>query len=280
LNYPVCNRSNGIEVNLNPALNVPKKWTARQFERLVLDGNPKSAIFDCDGTLWSGDAGAGFMNWSIQQGICSRATCDWIEARYRDYQDGKVGELAICGDMVLIYAGLNEQDLRSAAARYVEEYVRPRFFAEMVSLVSTLGRNGVELWAVSSTNRWVIAEGVRNLGIPEDRILAAGLHVSEGILSNEILDVPTDDGKAVALRRVGLDRPDAVFGNSIHDLAMLKMARCAYPVNPSPALLEAASTQGWGYFCPQAAEGIETAVGGELFSHGFGNRISAISPHS
>jgi phosphoserine phosphatase len=60
-----------------------------------------------------------------------------------------------------------------------------------------------------------------------------------------------------------LANPDAVFGNSVHDLAMLEMARCAYPVNPSPALLEEAARRGWGYFRPRAAEGLQAAVGGE-----------------
>jgi phosphoserine phosphatase len=44
---------------------------------------------------------------------------------------------------------------------------------------------------------------------------------------------------------------------------MLEMARCAFPVNPSPGLKEEAAKRGWGYFRPQAAEGVEAAVGGE-----------------
>jgi phosphoserine phosphatase len=44
---------------------------------------------------------------------------------------------------------------------------------------------------------------------------------------------------------------------------MLQMARNAFPVNPSPALLEAAAKNGWGYFQPEAAEDGEAAVGGE-----------------
>jgi phosphoserine phosphatase len=77
------------------------------------------------------------------------------------------------------------------------------------------------------------------------------------------VDVPTGEGKATALKRVGLARPDAVFGNSIHDLAMLELARHAFPVNPSPALIEAAARNGWGYFRPEKAEGDVAAVGGE-----------------
>ena len=230
------------------------KWTAPEFERLVLLSNPKVAVFDCDGTLWSGDAGLGFMVWSLEQGLVSRSTSDWIDTRYRAYQAGQVSELEICGEMVQIYAGLREQELRDAAARYVRKFVQPRVFAEMEALVAALKKAGVEIWAVSSTNKWVVAEGVRNFGFAEERILAAEVRVTGGLITSEILDVPTDEGKSEALKRVGIPRPDAVFGNSIHDLAMLEMARNAFPVNPSAELLEAAAKNGWGYFMPETAE--------------------------
>jgi phosphoserine phosphatase len=109
----------------------------------------------------------------------------------------------------------------------------------------------------------VITEGLRDFGIPRERILAAEVQVKDGIITDQIVDVPTDGAKAAALTRVGLPTPDAVFGNSIHDLAMLEIARRPFPVNPSPALLEAAANRGWGYFRPQSAEGVETKVGGE-----------------
>jgi phosphoserine phosphatase len=239
------------------------RWTAQEFERLVLECKPKVAVFDCDGTVWSGDSGYGFMVWSLEQGLVSRATGDWIDTRYRGYLSGKVSELEICGEMVQIYAGLREQELRAAAAQYVKVFVQSRVFPEIASLLGTLRQAGVELWAVSSTNRWVVAEGVREFGIPDERVLAAEVRVTEGLIASEIVAVPTDEGKAEALRRAGLPAPDAVFGNSIHDLAMLEIARCAFPVNPSPALLQAAAKHGWGYFRPQSAEGVEAAVAGE-----------------
>ena len=229
------------------------RWTAPEFERLVFSTKPKVAVFDCDGTLWGGDAGFGFMAWSLEKGLVSRSTCDWVDTRYREYLAGNVSELDMCGEMVQIYAGLREQELREAAARYVREFVQPRIFAEMVALVAELKKSGVEVWAVSSTNKWVVAEGVRDFGIPEERILAAEVRVTGGLITSEILDVPTDEGKAVTLRRVGIARPDAAFGNSIHDLAMLQAARNAFPVNPSPELLDAAAKNGWGYFLPEAA---------------------------
>lgn len=239
------------------------KWTAEEFERLVLDSKPKVAVFDCDGTLWSGDSGHGFMVWSLEQGLVSRSTGDWIDTRYRAYLAGSVSEAQICGEMVQMYAGLREEELRNAATRYFNEVVRGREFAEVAALVAALRRAGVELWAVSSTNKWVVSEGVQDFGIPAERVLAAEVVVKDTIITGEIVDVPTGEAKAVALARVGLTRPDAVFGNSIHDLAMLDIAAHAYPVNPSPALLEAAAKRGWGYFRPQAAEDAGAAVGGE-----------------
>ena len=62
-----------------------------------------------------------------------------------------------------------------------------------------------------------------------------------------------------ALRRVGItgdSAPDAVFGNSIHDAAMLSIARTqnniqgAFPVNPSTDLLNRAATEGWPVYYP------------------------------
>jgi len=224
---------------------------------------PRVAVFDCDGTLWGGDAGTGFMSWTLEQGLVSRSTTDWIDNRYRAYKAGQVSEEDICGEMVQIYAGLRDQELRNAAAQYFRESIHPHIFAEMASLVTALDKAGVELWAVSSTNRWMIEEGMREFGIPTERVLAAEARVVNGVITSELVGVPTGAAKAVALRRVGLPNPDAVFGNSVHDLAMLEMARCAYPVNPSPALLEEAAKRGWGYFRPRAAEGLEAAVGGE-----------------
>lgn len=240
-----------------------RRWSAEEFERLVLGSGLKVAVFDCDGTLWGGDAGYGFMAWSLEEGLVSRSTTDWIDTRYRAYRAGQVSELEICGAMVQMYAGLREHELQAAAARYFNEFIRPRIFAEMTGLIATLRARNVELWAVSSTNRWVIAEGVRDFGIPADRILAAEVRVADRLITSQLVDVPTGPGKATALRRVGLPAPDAVFGNSVHDLAMLEMARHPFPVNPSPALIAAAARHGWGYFRPQAAEGMPAAVAGE-----------------
>lgn len=203
------------------------------------------------------------MVWSLEQGLVSRSTTDWMDTRYRAYLAGTVGEAQICGEMVQIYAGLREQELRSAAARYFAEHIHPHIFPEIASLVESLRRRNVELWAVSSTNKWVVSEGVRHFGIPEERILAAEVKVTEGVITAELVDVPTGPAKAASLRRVGIPRPDAVFGNSLHDLAMLEIAAHPFPVNPSLGLLEECAKRGWGYFRPAEALASPGPVAGE-----------------
>jgi len=220
----------------------------------VLAVEPRIAVFDCDGTLWSGDAGSAFMRWSFETRLLSPTAVAWLSRRYQGYQRGEVSELAICGEMVQVYRGLPVSTLRQAAAEFFREHVQPNIFPEMLELVAELERRGTEIWAVSSTCDWVIEEGVKHFNIPPERVLAASVFSIDGIATDRLRDVPTDEGKVAALARAGIStaakQPDCVFGNSIHDAAMLAIARAAFAVNPSPALAEAAAAAGWAMYYP------------------------------
>jgi phosphoserine phosphatase len=237
---------------LTTAHTILQHYTPAEFEQSVLSHSPSIAVFDCDGTLWSGDAGYGFMAWSIDQGLVSRNATDWIDAQYRLYLAGDVSEEQICGEMVQLYADLHEDELRRASAEYFHQHIEPHIFPEMQSLIAKLRDRGTDIWAVSSTNNWVIEEGVSRFNIPADRVLSARVRVQDNRITSEIIDVPTGPGKVAALNRVGIVRPDVVFGNSIHDEAMLAIAKHPYPVNPSPALLESATRHNWRVFYPMS----------------------------
>jgi phosphoserine phosphatase len=233
---------------LNASL--PAILTADQFEAAVHALQPRIAVFDCDGTLWADDSGSAFMRWSIASGLLADDAIAWLNQRYARYQRGEVNELAICGEMVQVYQGMREADVRAAAAEFFPTHIEPGIFAEMQRVVARLQGQGVQIWAVSSTNNWVVEEGVKRFQIPPGRVLAAEVEVIDGVVTDRILDVPTDEGKVAALAHSGVSRPDAVFGNSIHDAAMLEIARRAFPVNPSPALVERSILQGWPVFHP------------------------------
>ena len=239
---------------MSTAINRPPVSTlsTEEFHTAVLELNPAIAVFDCDGTLWSGDAGSTFMHWTVETGLLSREATDWLDARYRGYARGEVSEVAICGEMVQVYQGLSESELRQSAARFFAEKIERNIFPEMLALVTELQRRGTEIWAVSSTNNWVIEEGVKRFGIPANRVLSARVAIENGIVTDRLLYVPTDEGKVRALDAAGVATPDAVFGNSVHDAAMLAIARRAFPVNPTAALLERSAAEGWPVYLPAA----------------------------
>jgi phosphoserine phosphatase len=234
--------------------------TTPQFHARVLALAPKVAVFDCDGTLWSGDAGSTFMRWTMGEmdkaSLLAPAQTAWLKGRYEGYLRGEVSELAICGEMVQVYQGLPVATLRRAAAEFFRSHVEPNIFPEMLELITALQAAGTEIWAVSSTCDWVIEEGVQRFHIPANRVLAARVECANGLATDRLLDVPTDAGKVVSLHRMGITAPDAVFGNSVHDAAMLAIARNAsgasgaFAVNPSSDLLRRAAAEGWSIYYP------------------------------
>lgn len=234
--------------------------SARQFVDFVLELQPQLAVFDCDGTLWSGDAGADFFYWELERGLIPPDVAEWIVSRYRDYKAGKVDEEVMCGEMVTINAGVSERLLEEEAEKFFVSVVEPRIFPEMLELTHSLARAGCELWAVSSTNLWTIAAGVRRFGIPAAHILAACVCVDGALATGRLIRVPSGPAKAVAINEV-IGRPVPVcFGNSIHDAAMLEIAENAIAVNPNPDLEQIAQRKGWTIYWP---EGTQSSAGGD-----------------
>ena len=62
------------------SLTQPKTLSTEQFLDAVHGAEPKTAVFDFDGTLWPGDAGSGFMRWSIETGLLSRSAAEALAA--------------------------------------------------------------------------------------------------------------------------------------------------------------------------------------------------------
>lgn len=234
------------------ALQTPAALTTDEFAARVHAAKPRVAVFDCDGTLWRPDSGSSFMNWSIETSLLSPQAIAWLNDRYAGYKRGDVSELAICGEMVQVYRGIPEARLRSAAAEFFREHIEPHIFPEMLKLVHDLQSADTQIWAVSSTCDWVVEEGVKRFGIPPNRVLAACVQCAGGVATDVLRDVPTDEGKVASLNAAGITSPDVVFGNSIHDAAMLAIAKHPFPVNPSDDLARLSAERGWPVYYPVA----------------------------
>jgi len=224
--------------------------TATQFIESVLRLGPQVAAFDCDGTLWSGDAGETFFDWEMKRGIVSEEVARAVRARYAEYKAGKVSEEDMCGEMVTMHKGLSESAVMEAATEFMTLHFPGRVFPEMKQLVHRLNERGCEVWAVSSSNEWLIRAGVKEFGIPESRILAANVELDYGIVTDKLVRVPSGPGKPKALREVAGKEMDAAFGNSRWDVDMLAIAKHAFAVNPNPDLETTAQQRGWAIYFP------------------------------
>jgi phosphoserine phosphatase len=227
-----------------------------EFVESVLTLNPQAATFDCDGTLWSGDAGEGFFSWELEHGLVSDQIVQWARQRYADYKAGKVAEDVMCGEMVTMHRGLQEEVVQQACDAYFAEAIAPNIFFEMRELVQRLRASGCDIWAVSSSSQWIIRSGMRSFGIPQNRILAAEVAVENGIITDRLIRVPSGPGKSEAIRSVLKSSPDSApdcaFGNAIWDREMLAMSKHPFAVNPNPDLKAIAIAKGWNVYQPQA----------------------------
>src|SRR5258708_7527081 len=180
----------------------------------VLRLGPRLAVFDCDGTLWSGDAGESFFDWELKRGVVSDDVVRWARARYADYRAGKVSEDDMCGEMVTINRSLREAEAVELARTFFAENFVSRIFLEMKELVARLLETGCDVWAVSSTNEWVIREAMLHVGIAQGKILAAAAAIENGIITDRLTRLPSGPGKPKAILEEIGQVPDAAFGNS------------------------------------------------------------------
>src|ERR1700761_7206995 len=167
-----------------------------QFLDSILRIEPQVAAFDCDGTLWSGDLGERFFDWELRQGGIVSADLDRpMRDRYEAYKRGEVDETAMCGEMVTMHRGVSEEHLLNASARFFDHFFVEQIFPEMRELVRRLHDAGCGVWAVSSSNEWVIRAGMKHFGIPQSHILAAKVELDCGIATDRLIRVPSGNGK-------------------------------------------------------------------------------------
>ena len=213
--------------------------------------SPRLAVFDCDGTLWSGDAGEGFFDWELKRGVVSEEIARRMRACYADYKGGKVYEDDMCGEMVTMHKGMAESEVLGLARQYFTENFVDRIFGEMKRLIAALQASGCDVWAVSSTNEWVIREAMAYVGIDPAKILAAAVEIENGVVTDRLVRVPSGIGKPRAILEVIGRPPDAGFGNSRWDVEMLAISRYAIAVNPNPDLEQVARDRGWTVYWPE-----------------------------
>jgi phosphoserine phosphatase len=222
----------------------------QEFVESVLRLSPRVAAFDCDGTMWSSDAGETFFDWEIRRGLVSADVGRAMRVRYADYKAGKVREDDMCGEMVTMHKGLPEAAVMEAASEFMAHFFPGQMFPEMRELMHALNRQGCEIWVVSSSNEWVIRAAMKQFDIPKERILATKAVIENSIVTDRLVRIPAGPGKAQALREIARRDIDTAFGNSRFDTEMLELAKHPFAINPRPDLEQTARARGWAVYFP------------------------------
>ena len=203
-----------------------------EFLETVLSLKPRVAAFDCDGTLWSEDAGEGFFHWELdlapEKRLLPEPIVQWARKRHADYKAGRVDEDTMCGEMVTMHRGLREEVVQQAADAYFAQAIAPTIFPEMRELVERLRQSGCDIWAVSSSCQWVIRSGMRYFGIPQNRILAVEAIVENGLITDRLIRVPSGPGAKV------ISRPQARLRLRQRDLGPRDASHVEPPLRNQP----------------------------------------------
>lgn len=237
----------------NPTSNVtstpagPSSWVDE-----VLALHPAVAAFDCDGTIWSIDAGIGFFEWEMGRDIVPSAIETRARALYAEHQAGRLSEEEFSGELVTMHAGELEQKVRAAAATYAQRHIQRSIFPDVARLIAALQAAHCEIFLVSSSHQWVIEAGARFVGVPPEQVLATTAAIVDGMITGKLTRVPNGPGKRYALEATGRT-VDVAFGNSQWDTDMLAFASQAFAIHPTKELRMTAASKGWPIILPARA---------------------------
>ena len=194
-------------------------------KKITATGKKPVAVFDADGTLWNGDLGDDFFKYQRDKDLMPKAP-----EKGQKLLDLYVsmGHSALAyGHMALWNEGVFEENLWSWARDCWHQIPESRILAQQKQLVAALTKAGFEVWVVSASLWWVVAEGAqRHFGIPPERVLATRTKVKNGRLTGEwAYPVPYKGGKVDVIKSQLKAPLHLVSGNSMGDYEMMLLAQ-------------------------------------------------------
>ena len=232
------------------------------------------AVFDCDGTVIKGDIGESVFFRQIEEFMFQVSPAElWVDNPHRleldraykqlenlspksrtghpafeafagyllswyyeQLADGKVAKA--CADIVRLFAGFHESDVRTFAAHTLKHEMQVpigpkrlggrtvhsgvRFLREAVELVRLLQDHRFDIWAVSGSSLWSVEPVFQALGVPASQVIGISLKCNNGTLSSEAVEpIPIRQEKGSALKARESRIPLLVATDSRNDIPLL-----------------------------------------------------------
>ena len=124
-------------------------------------------------------------------------------------------------------SGMTLQGYRDLGEKYFNKYYSNKIYKPMESLISTLKKNGFEIWIITASPEGMYQQFLsKALEIPITHIVGIKSIIKDGIITDEIIEpVPQDHGKKWAIESFVQDVPLFVAGNSRGDKEMIEFSR-------------------------------------------------------
>ncbi len=196
-------------------------------------------VFDCDGTLITGDIASHTAWWLIKSGLAHPESLpgDWkmLKDAPFDYETfhllrkiiiEKRGLNGVYEWEVLLHTGLPEATVRKMAASAIEEGKKQGSLVYTHPLSDLAKDMHKQSWIVSGSPHPCVTAIGNTVGIPEDRVLGTLLDQVDGIYAPRILapGIVWEELKKTVLEGQGIHSPWFVAGDSIGDWYMFEMA--------------------------------------------------------
>lgn len=211
------------------------------------EGRRRIACFDADGTLWRGDIGEALLRWLIAGRLLKDVDYDidlWEDYEHRVSLNRTQGYI----HAVALMQGTPETQVQGWCRQMA--YAWPNYRPEMKGLVDFVRGHGVQVFIVSASNRWIIAEAGPYMGFKPGETLGISLDVEDGVLTSRAQHpVTCNAGKVEAIDVHIGQRPLMAFGDSLGDLEMLEYAQFPFVVGelgkPNAPLIKIAKERNW-----------------------------------
>jgi phosphoserine phosphatase len=217
------------------------QFTGAQIIEHLTTQAPKDAVFvfDCDGTLISGDI-ASHTAWGlVSQGLANPEEIPsyWTAIQkkpftYQDFRDlrehisDKKGANGVYEWEAKLQAGCDPKTVLLVAQDHLERGLSQGSL-HMTDILSHLAeRVAAQSWIVSGSPQACVSAVAKKLGISKDKVIGTLLETVDGIFAPRILPpgVIWEKLKRLALEENGIYQPWLVAGDSIGDWHMMQIA--------------------------------------------------------
>jgi len=209
------------------------------------------AIFDADGTLWTGDVADDFTRWMMAQGTISAERWPTYMRIYRD--DPPTG----CRYLLTFYSSMTPADLAQHLEQWWLHHSRRAWIWEAVEALYDLARRGYPIWVVSGTPTDFLLPLTHIL--PVASIVGMDFELDrDGRFTGKHHGIScAGEGKAEKL--LSLVPPSRIrfcAGNGSLDGPMMQLAAEAWSVYPNPDFARYSRERGWPVL-PRPADFVE-----------------------